>query len=456
MKRLTRRKAISLALAGAASIGATVGREKLRIATFSADVTVPIGHGMMGGYWLSKSVADPLEARGVVFLGGEKPVVFVSVDWCEIRNDAYLRWQMALAESAGTSPDCVMISAVHQHDAPIADLEAERILRERKLPGTICDLEFHEKAVLRVAEALRSSVKSAKAITHLGTGQAMVEGIASNRRYTTPDGKVHFDRGSSTRNEAAIAADESTIDPWLKTLSFWNENSAVAALSFYAVHPMSYYRDGEVSADFPGMARRARQTATSGALQIYCSGAGGNTTAGKYNDGSRANRPVLARRLEAAMTAAWTATVKQPVSGFSFRNAALELEPRESEGFKVADLEARLVPASKIPEQCHAAMGLSWRKRLASGRKLSVSAIDFGNAAILLLPGEAYVEYQLAAQAERPRDFICVAGYGDAPAGYIPTEKHWAENDANLHDWCWIAPGAESRLRTAIRQALAR
>jgi hypothetical protein len=38
------------------------------MATFSAHVTVPSGHGMMGGAWLSKSVADPLtkEASGAV------------------------------------------------------------------------------------------------------------------------------------------------------------------------------------------------------------------------------------------------------------------------------------------------------------------------------------------------------------------------------------------------------
>ena len=50
------------------------------LAPFSADVTVPIGHGMMGGLWKSKSIADPLYAKGVVILGGEKPVVIVSVE----------------------------------------------------------------------------------------------------------------------------------------------------------------------------------------------------------------------------------------------------------------------------------------------------------------------------------------------------------------------------------------
>src|SRR5689334_11288288 len=153
-----------------------------RLATFSADVTVPAGHGMMGGAWLSKSVADPLEAHGLVLLGAGRPVVFVAVDWCEIRNEAMDRWQQVLAEAAETVPERVMVSAVHQHDAPVADLGAERILRERHAQGTVCDPEFHEIAVQRAAKALREALPQGRAVTHLGLGQAQVERIASNRR----------------------------------------------------------------------------------------------------------------------------------------------------------------------------------------------------------------------------------------------------------------------------------
>ncbi|MDP7050457.1 MAG: hypothetical protein QF600_00880, partial [Verrucomicrobiota bacterium] len=76
---------------------------KFTVAPFSADVTVPIGHGMMGGLWKSKSIVDPLYAKGVVLSGGDKPVVFVSVDWCEIRNASFDRWREALAKAAGTT-----------------------------------------------------------------------------------------------------------------------------------------------------------------------------------------------------------------------------------------------------------------------------------------------------------------------------------------------------------------
>ena len=426
----------------------------LRIAVFSANVTPPIGHGMMGGAWLAKSVDDPLEANGLVLLGDELPVVFVSVDWCEIRNDAFARWQEVLAGAAGTKPERVLVTTIHQHDAPVADLEAERILRTRGLAGTVCDLEFHERAVQTVARALAKSLDSARKFTHIGIGQSQVEQIASNRRYTLPDGSLRFDRTSSTQNRAAIAAEEGLIDPYLKTLSFWDGETPLAAVSFYAVHPMSYYGQGEISADFPGLARRKRQLETPHIKQIYATGCSGNVVAGKYNTGAHEQRAVLVGRLHAAMTAAWANTKRRPVERFDFRVATLRLKPRSGPGFTAPDLEQKLTVESDPFKQCLAAMGLSWRRRIDAGRPILIPAIDFGGAQLLVLPGEAYVEYQLAAQQMRPDSFVCAAGYGDGATGYIPTDKHFVEGDSNLTDWCWVAPGGEQQMLRAIREVV--
>jgi len=411
---------------------------------------------MMGGAWLSKTVADPLEAHGFVLTGLDAPVVFVSMDWCELRNAAYRRWQEVLGRGAGTSPERVMISTIHQHDAPVADLGAEAILRERGLTGTVCDPAFHETAVQRVAASLREGLAGAQRVTHLGTGKAKVEKVASNRRYTLPDGQVRFDRTSATRNVFAIEAEEGVVDPWLRTLSFWNEERPLAAVSFYAVHPMSYYGQGEVSADFPGLARRSRERDLPGVASIYVSGCSGNVTAGKYNTGARENRLVLAERLRVGMARAWDETVRVKVKRGTFRSVPLVLEPRSSAGFTESDLMAKLVPSAKPFDQCLAAMGLSWRRRVSTGRPIEVSCLDLGDAVVLLLPGETYVEYQLRAQSLRPDDFVCVAGYGDGATGYVPTEKHWEEKDSNLGDWCWVAPGSEGRLMAAVGSALRR
>jgi hypothetical protein len=43
------------------------------------------------------------------------------------------------------------------------------------------------------------------------------------------------------------------------------------------------------------------------------------------------------------------------------------------------------------------------------------------------MPGELFVEYQLAAQRMRPRDVVCMAAYGDYGPGYIGTEVAYAQ-----------------------------
>jgi hypothetical protein len=443
-----------IALGCAGGCLAADGGAGFRLAAFSADVTVPLNHGMMGGSWLSTKIADPLEAHGLVLLGADQPVVFVAVDWCEIRNEAYARWQAVLAEAAGAAPERVLVCTVHQHDAPVADLEAERLLRARKLAGTVCDPAFHEVAVQRVAAALREALPAAQRVTHLGWGEARVERIASNRRYLGPSGEVRFDRMSRTTQKAAIEAPEGLCDPWLKTLSFWNGHTPLAAVSGYATHPMSYYGQGEVSADFPGLARRRRQQDTPNVKQIYFTGAAGNLTAGKYNTGARENRAALAQRLYQAMAMAWQNTKTIPLTNCTFRSVAVHFEPRAGRGFTPAELESKLTPGTRPFEQCLAALGLSWRHRLAAGVPVLIPCVDFGFAQWLVVPGEAYVEFQLAAQRLRPESRVLVAAYGEGGTGYIPTERHRAEGDGNLTDWCWVAPGAEASLMAALRQVL--
>jgi hypothetical protein len=426
-----------------------------QLTTFTAEVTPPLGHPLMaGGITPAQKVDDPLFAHGLVLLGAGMPIVLVAVDRCEIRNDAYSRWRAALAEAAGTVSERVLLACVHQHDAPIADLEAERILESHKAGGRICDLEFHERTVRRVAKSLKNSLASPRSISHIGLGQAKVEGVASNRRYLGGDGKPRFNRMSATRDAEIREQPEGTVDPYLKTLSFWDRDRPLAAVSCYASHPMSYYGKGGVSSDFVGLARKRRQADDPSVTQLYFSGCSGNVTAGKFNDGSPENRPILADRLYQGMVGAWKATKRYPIPMLDYRAVPLRLEPRSSVGFTAGDLQRRLVTDGKPFGQCLAALGLSWRKRADAGHKIEVPVLDFGISQLLLLPGESYVEYQLIAQRLRPDSFVIVIGYGECAPGYIPMDKAFEENDSNLNEWCWVSPGSEQAMLKAVKTTL--
>ena len=427
-----------------------------RLATFKTDVTIPLGHRCMGVLpRKAERIVDPLYAIGFVLLGPDPPLVVVCVDWCEIRNRSYDQWRDALAEAAGTVRERVLLSSIHQHDAPVVDGEAEELLASVGLAGELFDVRFHEDAVRRTAAALRDSLPQARRVTHLGFGQVRVDQIASNRRVVHPGGRVDFDRYSASGgDEFHRTADDGLIDPWLKTLSFWDADQPLVALHIYATHPMSYYGQGGVSADFVGMARDHRQRDDFRVTQIYGSGCSGDITAGKYNDGSPATRPVLAERLYQGMKAAWEATRRVPLQHVAFRCTTFDLDFHEDPAFQVAVLDKTLRDANaSVTDRILAAMSLSSRHRQARGQKIDLPCVDFGPAQLIVLPGESFVGYQLLAQQLRPNSFVATLGYGECWTGYIPTEAAFA--DRFNHDWRWVGPGAEPRIRAALERVLA-
>jgi hypothetical protein len=427
---------------------------------FRADVTIPLGHPCMGGGIApARVVVDPLEAIGFVLSGGDlaEPIVFVSVDWCEIRNEAFDAWREVLAAEAGTAPQRVLVTSVHQHDAPVMDPAAQRLLDEAgDETAAVCDPAFGATAIDRVLAAVRSSLAGrGQPVTHVGVGMARVEGVASNRRYVKADGSISYHRTSASADPDAHAAAEGTIDSNLRTLSFWQDDQPLLALSTYAVHPMSYYGNGEVSADYVGLARRARHRRLPDVVQIYASGCSGNVTAGKYNDGAPENRSVLASRMEAAMAAAWDATDRHELKTSAFRVEPLQFEPRSTAGHTPAELAERIAHSAVPYDRCLAAMGLSWRQWRDAGGVIDLPVIELGPAILTLIPGEAYVEYQLLAQRLRPDRFVMAIGYGQSATGYIPTEAQLREGDENLGDWYWVSPTAEAVLTEGLQRALA-
>ena len=111
----------------------------LRITTFRTDATPPLGHSCCGG-WIKpiEVVDDPQEAMGFVILGAGKPIVVCTVDWTGLLNTAHIAFRKGLAEAAGTTPDRVAVQCVHQHNAPFACLDAQKIVAQYpELPAIV-------------------------------------------------------------------------------------------------------------------------------------------------------------------------------------------------------------------------------------------------------------------------------------------------------------------------------
>jgi hypothetical protein len=203
------------------------------------------------------------------------------------------------------------------------------------------------------------------------------------------------------------------------------------------------------------VARFLRELAVPSALHVHFTGAGGNVGAGKYNDGSKQNRRALAERLADGMRRAWDATVKTPVTAadVSWRVEAVVLPPAPH--LSAERIEAEFKERKEPDRLSGKASDLVWLRRCAEGKGIGLSCLALGNARILHMPGELFVEYQLAAKSTRPDLFVAMAAYGDGAPGYIGTAKAYEEGGYETGEQASnVAPGVEAVLLEAIRKLL--
>ena len=429
---------------------------ELRVAVFDVDATPPVGSSLAYVPCLGQGELG-LRARGIVLTGADKPIVLCAIDWVGIGGRGHDAFRQVLADAAGTEVQRVAVHTVHQHDAPGCDFTAEQILKERGFALRRYEGTFAREVMLRLGTAVRTALSQSKPVTHVGLGSAPVHEVASNRRIAGPDGKVGPMRGSSCKDPDLRAAPEGLIDPLVSLVSFWNGDTPVAVLSYYAVHPQSYYRVGVANPDFPGIARFVRQLAVPDALHVHFSGAAGNVAAGKYNDGSHGMRLVLAERLADGMRRAWEATARFPVGADSVRWSVAQVAMPPAHHLDAEQLESRMrgEKDNGVIEDC--ARKLGWLRRCGAGTRTDLSCLAVGRARILHFPGEPFVEYQLNAKAARPDLFVAVAGYGEYSPGYIGTAAAYEEGGYETSDRSSnVAPEVEAVLLDAIRGLLAK
>ena len=191
--------------------------------------------------------------------GRAKPIVLVAVDWCEIRNEA-LRAMAAGPGPRGGHRTCTGHGLLRctSTTRPFSDLGAEKSAGAGRI--------VRRNVRLRLSRTNRAARRR--------RGAPRVSNRHGPSRISVPDKRGwNRSRPKPARRPARRARDVQPrqqlrpgtkrtakhptvrIDPFLKTVSFWNADEPILALHAYATHPMSYYGRGDLSADFVGMAR---------------------------------------------------------------------------------------------------------------------------------------------------------------------------------------------------------
>ena len=244
------------------------------------------------------------------------------------------------------------------------------------------------------------------------------------------------------------------IDPLLRTVAFRdNRGNTVASMSFYATHPQVSNGRHLYSADAPGEATRLMATKIEG-LHAFFTGAGGNVTAGKYSDPDDLEGNLLhfGALLAGAISRNLACMEWEENPPLSWQRRTFEFPVNQA---KRTSARKTLADRSRpLGERTIAAAVMS-TMQFPANRTYPLSLLRIGQASLLFLPGEPFVEYQLMAQAVIPDRFLAVCGNCNDNFLYLPLAHHFPQGGYEVESFCWTTAEFEPRFRDAVKALLA-
>lgn len=418
---------------------------KLKIVTFKVDVTPPPGEPL--AYDINEKTDAPIYISGIILDDGVTRIAWVSCDYIYICGESYVIWSKAIAKAAGTTRTNVFLHAVHQHDS--IRLAPEYNPKDGEKGPLVVSDEYCEKSLSAVTGAIKKATNGPwQRVVKLLTGETRVGGLAANRRLTDENGKFVHTRFSGKNPPNLQAWPTGKIDPILRTICFEGENGRkIAALHFYATHPMAAYRRKMVGPDVPGWALRyVEKQAGPEMLNVYFTGCGGDITFGKYNiTGDAASIELLGKRLGDGILQNLQNLEEKPFGPLEVKRVTFnvpfnpDLKPASAYEGEHAQERRYLMETIDLWRQ-------STLARLSIGPKIHFLSFELG---------EVFVDYQLYAQSLIPEHFLATASYGNGVYWYIPTAAAFAEEGGyeTSDRACIVTPEIDGILRKSIRDA---
>ena len=162
----------------------------------------------------------------------------------------------------------------------------------------------------------------------------------------------------------------------------------------------------------------------------------------------------LAMKLAEGMRQAWTSTEKRPLTASDLGWQVVQVQLPVAPHLKAEELIETL-KTQPAKGYIAAADQLAWVRRSEAGQAIDVSCLRVGTTRVLHLPGELFVEYQLAAKAMRPDLGVAMAAYGEYAPGYICTAVAYTEGGYEASEGASnVDPQAEPILMAAMKKLL--
>ena len=219
---------------------------------------------LMPGYFKvreMKGVLDPLEANVLALSDGERTAFVVTLDCVDMPDEFADEARDAVAAKTGASRAAVIVHATHTHTSGDLRRTANRLLSaERGAEKKRLSEEYAGRCVAAVAEAAVRAVADLKP-ARLSCGRSVARRISFGRRYRMKDGTVRTNPGVGNPDIAGAAG--APPDDQVQLLRIDREGAEPIAVVNFQTHP-DVIGGEEVSADWPGFARRTLEASLGG------------------------------------------------------------------------------------------------------------------------------------------------------------------------------------------------
>lgn len=403
----------------------------LRAGVASTVITPPVGIPLSGWcFGASRGVHDDLYVRSLVLDDGstDGPVVLITADLIGLGTAYADRIRAEVATKLSTSRTRVAVSCSHTHSGPGA--------MPLRRWGPIDDSYLETTIRAIIENAVRAASHSGPG--SVGVGCGVVTGICENRRG---------DRGN--------VVDESLPVIRVDRHRGGDARRTLAVVMNYACHPVAGHGDRNlISADYPGFARRIveRELHTGGVADerpqaLFTLGAAGDVNPTEFHKlelaesygatiGAEAARVAGSIEPEESVTIdALSRTLRVPVQplpspewlreeSVRWRSKARQIQDERGEERDEADrpipgVESALIKAEWAEE----ALEVVESGRALAELSMEMQVLRIGDAAIVSLPGELFVEIGLAIKDASPFEHTIIAELTNGSFCYIPTDE---------------------------------
>ncbi len=213
----------------------------LKAASATANITAPLGTAIPGGFRAryAESVDDELFAKALVIDNGTTRLALVTCDLIAVTQPIVERTKARISERCDIPPEHVMVNATHTHTAvAIADLL-----------GVDEDTDYTKWVPLKIADAVELAARKL-CPARVGFASVKETRISFNRRWYMKDGTVRMNPGIQ---HPELGKPTGPIDADIAMMFVEAEDGTpIAAVANFSLHYVGTDNSNALSADYFG------------------------------------------------------------------------------------------------------------------------------------------------------------------------------------------------------------